>query len=56
MLLHSGRGTFHQTWFTHWVVNKAQSISIKMNVKGKFLLYINLGKECAVSTDGIHLL
>lgn len=46
VLLHSGGRTFHQTWFTHWGVNKAQGISIKMKVKGKLLLNINLDQEC----------
>lgn len=46
VLLHSGSRIFHQTWFTHWGVNKAQGISIKMKVKGKLLLNINLDQEC----------
>lgn len=46
VLLQSDSGTFHQTWFTHWGVDKAQGISIKMKVKGKLLLNINLDEQC----------
>lgn len=41
-LLHSG----NQTWFTHWGINKARGISIKMKVKGKLHLNINLYQQC----------
>lgn len=53
VLLHSGEGAFRQTRFTHWGVNKAAGISIKMKVKGKLGLNINLDQGMYLLTESI---
>lgn len=53
VLLHSGKGAFRQTWFTHWGVNKAAGISMKMKVKGKLGLNINLDQGTYLLTESI---